>query len=398
MAAEQHAHSQDKAAAQERARKPEERSPETAAPENLAVESIQKARLDPNALTSIDLARLQRKIGNRAASGLVGGALQRKNAGALQRVDDEPAPAETENPLTVDQVDAAITFYLDHSAQYTLEVTRQIQAAVGAPESGFVDEDMIQGVARFQSANPPLAVTGKADERTLPALIPGGLAEHAGIEAYTEEARAVIEGIEWPVLSVDERAEAILVRVNERLVAAGVPVVDKVVQALDPHTFGLFAFTVWSIRINEALLTNTTLTTAQAADLASTMYHEARHAEQWYRMAQLMAGQGSSSADIASRMSIPNRIAVMAFFDPIAEDSAEAVIADGWFQSVYGTGSVFRRHALGATGSYEDYRSLPEETDAWRVGTSVSEAYTAGAAAPAPAPAPAGGGGTTGGG
>jgi hypothetical protein len=218
-----------------------------------------------------------------------------------------------------------------------------------------------------------------AGPRTLPALFPSGLAEQAEIEAYTEAAREVIEGVDWAALTVEERADAILEKVNERLTAAGVPVVGKVVQALGANEYGRFAFSLWSIRVNQALLAQDALTSAQAADLADTMYHEARHAEQWYRMAQLMAGQGKTAAEIASTMGIQPRIALLAFADPLAEGSMEALIADGWFQSVYGTGSAHRAHALGASGTYEEYRNLPEESDAWRVGSSVNEAYNAGA-------------------
>ncbi len=373
MPSDQHAHSHDKAAEEERAKKPEARSPEAASSENYPAQSTQKARLDPEALTAGDLARLQRKIGNRAAVELVSRRLQ---AAALTTIQRQP-----EDPLTPAQVSKAIRFYRDRSAQYTEEIIRQIQSGVGMAETGAVDAEMVQAVARYQVVNAPLHIDGMAGPRTLPALFPSGLAEQASVEAYTEGAREVIEGIDWPTLSVDERADAILEKVNESLTAAGVPVVGKVVQALDPNTFGEFAFTLWSIRVNQALLANATLTADQAADLADTMYHEARHAEQWYRMAQLMAGQGRTSAEIATTMQIPNRIALIAFADPIAPDSMEALIADGWFQSVYGTGSVIRAHALGATGTDEEYRNLPEESDAWRVGSSVTEAYQAGATA-----------------
>ena len=53
----------------------------------------------------------------------------------------------------------------------------------------------------------------------------------------------------------------------------------------------------------------------------------------------------------------------------------DALIADGWYQSVYGTGREERRRVLGDEGTFDEYRNLPEESDAWRVGDAVTEAY-----------------------
>jgi hypothetical protein len=393
MPGEQHAQSQDKAADKERTRKAEERNLETAGPESVPAEVIQKARLEPNRLTSRELRQLQGRIGNQA-TGSVASRIQLATERVIQRNGTDP--------LTRAQVNTAISFYQNRSTQYTEAIIRQLQGEVGAPVTGVPDAELAQGVARYQQVASPGSVDGMAGPRTLPALFPSGLAEQAEVETYTGEARTVIEGVDWPMLTVEERADAILAKVNDRLTAAGVPVVGKVVQALGANEYGRFAFSLWSIRVNQDLLANATLTTAQAADLADTMYHEARHAEQWYRMAQLLSGQGKTSAEIASTMGIPARIATIAFGDPIDEDSMEALIADGWFQSVYGTGSARRARALGPRGTYQEYRNLPEETDAWRVGSSVTAEYTAAAAAPAPAtsapaapaaPASTGGGG-----
>jgi len=109
--------------------------------------------------------------------------------------------------------------------------------------------------------------------------------------------------------------------------------------------------------------------------MADTVYHEARHAEQWYRMAQMRAGQGRTAAQIATEMGIPARIAAVAAGAPLARGSMDALIADGWYQSVYGSGSAHRERVLGPTGTYDEYMNLPEESDAWRVGGAVTEAY-----------------------
>ena len=163
-------------------------------------------------------------------------------------------------------------------------------------------------------------------------------------------------------------------KINARLTGANVPEVGKVLQDLGGSA-GRFAFSLWSIRFDQGTLSEETFTDAEAADLADTIYHEARHAEQWYRMAQMLAGQGKTARQIEREMGIPARIAAEAVGDPLARGSMEALIADGWYQSVYGRGSAHRRRTLGDEGTFEEYTRLPEESDAWRVGGAVTEAY-----------------------
>jgi hypothetical protein len=300
---------------------------------------------------------------------LVGSA----RASVLQRQDGDEGEAEVENPLSAAQVQKAIGFYRKRSRQYTPEIISQIQAGVGVPETGTVDAAMVQAVARYQQVNSPLAVDGMAGPRTLPALFPSGLAEEEEVEAFAGAARGVIEG-DWATQTTEERADALIAAVNARLDAAGVPQVTRVIQDLGGDA-GRFAFSLWAIRLDQATLESETFTDAQAADLADTVYHEARHAEQWYRMAQMLAGEGKTAAEIATEMGIPNRIAAEAVGDPLAPGSMEALIADGWYQSVYGTGRAHRRRVLGPTGTFEEYQNLPEESDAWRVGGRVTAAY-----------------------
>ena len=97
---------------------------------------------------------------------------------------------------------------------------------------------------------------------------------------------------------------------------------------------------------------------AQAADVVDTIYHEARHAEQWFRIAQLRALQrrrGEGAAEdarlgraIAAELQIPRRIADRAVTTPprFALGSMEALVAQGWFDSMYGTGSARRERVL----------------------------------------------------
>jgi len=344
---------------------------ESAIADQVSVETVQKAMLDPAALSRNEVLTLQRSVGNRMVGGVMSDV--QTSPGSMTIVQ-----REGENPLTPAQVTAAIQFYESKSDQYTEDIIRQIQGGVGVDQTGVVDEEMVQAVARYQQVNSPLKVDGMAGPRTLPALFPSGMAEQGAVEEYAAAARAAIDA-DWATLSPDGRAQAILDKVNDQATAAGFPPMGKIVHAMDAQTYGQFDFTTWSIEVNQALVSLPTLTEEQATDLVDTMYHEGRHGEQWFRMAQLMAGQGKTADEIVDEMGIPNDKAALAVADPIAPGSMEALIADGWFQSVYGTQSAHREFVLGPGGTYAQYRNLPEESDAWRVGSSVRDAYELGA-------------------
>jgi uncharacterized protein (DUF433 family) len=346
---------------------------EPASQEIQPAELVDRASVDPGSLSAGDVLALQRTVGNRATRGLLRLTVQRLEGDTLQPAAVPSIQRAGDDPLSREQVRKAIRFYRRRRSQYTEDIIKQIQAGVGVPETGRVNREMVQAVARYQQANSPLAVDGMAGPRTLPALFPSGLAEEEEIEAFAGAARGVIEG-DWATKTSEERADALLARINERLDAANVPRVGKVIQNLGGHA-GRFAFSLWAIRFNQPTLESETFTDDQAAALASTVYHEARHAEQWYRMAQMLAGQGRTAAEIAYGMGIPNRIAVAAVANPLASGSMEALIADGWYQSVYGTGRAHRERVLGPTGTTQEYRNLPEESDAWRVFGQVTEGY-----------------------
>jgi hypothetical protein len=137
--------------------------------------------------------------------------------------------------------------------------------------------------------------------------------------------------------------------------------------------------------------------------------HEARHAEQWFLMARMLAGQRRSATQIAVRMSIPPTIATQAIANPAAPGSAEAVEAAGFFESVYGGHAEARNQTINevealdtklkaadkafkndptpanqakrtaAKAAFDEaharYRNLPEEGDAARQDAAVTAAY-----------------------
>ena len=144
---------------------------------------------------------------------------------------------------------------------------------------------------------------------------------------------------------------------------------------------GTFDFTTWQMEIGLEALSIAQPDRAQAADVVDTIYHEARHAEQWFRIAQLRALQRrrreGAAEDarlgraIATELQIPRRIADLAVTTPprFALGSMDALIAQGWFDSMYGTGSARRERVL---------------TELERSGTALEQAEQRFAADPTP--------------
>lgn len=236
---------------------------------------------------------------------------------------------------------------------------------------------------------------------------------------------------QWGKLKPQARADKVAAAANEELGRAGVPKTTTKLEELAPKN-AHFAFTLWQLGLSKHDFTAQSMTRADAAAVASTVYHEARHAEQWHRMARLLAGQGKKASEIATTMHIPARIAADAAKKPLTATGTEGKEATSWYDSVYGANAAARNKTLtnlktlakkrndaaiesnkrGAEyqklakdpkvapkvlaaalarwkaayakwqaavkeqqANYQAYRNLPEEADAWKIGSSVTAAY-----------------------
>lgn len=261
---------------------------------------------------------------------------------------------------------------------------------------------MVQAVASYQMSV-GLAVDGMAGPRTLPAIFAQGLDTDEHEEDFAEF--AVEQLNQWEDLgSADARAEQLMDKVNELLESSKVPECDSEVKDL-PDLLGQFDFETWKIELGKPAFERDVITLEEYADTADTIYHEARHAEQWFSMARMLAGEGKTAAKIAEMMGIPLDIASEAVNLKYAPDSMEALVANGWYESVYGVDAQYRENTLTELENaskeldeaqkaldkndtpanqkrlqraqerrqraYDAYHNLPEETDAHRVGDSV---------------------------
>ena len=350
----------------------------------------------------------------------------------LQRQDegDEPAPDDTaedaEPRLNAAQIADARRYYTSQPALYTPEIISQLRTGLGLDADGGVDDAMVLGVADFQATegagDPALKIDGKAGPRSLPRIFRGGLNVAATGEAFGEDVQDEVIN-EWASLATAEaRRDKLVELVNQRLVAAGVPAVTAAFDA-NVNNAGSFDFPTWQMDIGSARLGADTISEADAKDTARTVYHEARHTEQWFRMAQLRASQGLSAEAITTELGIPARIATAAKAAPLVRGSMEAVIAQGWWDSVYGAGAVHRdavlteidqastarrnaaaRQAANPTPAnqaaldrararfqraFAAYQNLPEENDAWATEPLAATGVTSGSPEPEPEPEPA---------
>lgn len=353
-----------------------------------------------------ELMQLQHSIGNAAVSGLLDG-IQRATGPDVGGVVALSAAEEA----------TALSFYRSQPAEYSPEIVTQIQDAVGVPGTGAMDAATVQAVAAWQRAaggDPPLVVDGMAGPRTLPRLFASGLnGPGQGLEFGAAAQTEVID--QWNELTPQQRGTELVRLVNAHLEGAGIPPVTPNVED-GGNNLGSFSFGTWQMDIGEVALQDEQLTLAEAKDVVNTIFHEARHAEQWFRMAQLRASQGRSGAQIATETGIRADIAELAAASPLEPGSMEALVAKGWYDSVYGSGSDHREavfdeldaadEALAAATERFDadpspenraaaraararrqrafaaYRELPEENDAWATGPQAEAGVTTGSPEP----------------
>ena len=191
-----------------------------------------------------------------------------------------------------------------------------------------------------------------------------GLRDPQEIDAYVEETIGVANSC----TSAEDRKNAVAAAANHRLNDFGVPNVKFELDAAKSQgNLALFIFQDWTVYLDPARFEPDAAdwaTPEEQAALLGTVYHESRHAEQWFRIARYLAGRGVTPDQLAaSPYFIPHIAGDAARLLPISPGSQEETEAAAWYESVYGTGKDHRRDTL-KTGTFADKRALPEEEDA----------------------------------
>jgi hypothetical protein len=143
-------------------------------------------------------------------------------------------------------------------------------------------------------------------------------------------------------------------------------------------------FQTWSVQMDPGVMSNAAADRSTIGALAVTMYHEARHGEQWYRVAQAVAAgicvpagvvaanarYGVTAQQIATALWIPQHIAQDAEQKKRFFPAAMQALVTSWFSSIYGANAAHRMNTLNALSAnnnratFTAYRHLPEEVDA----------------------------------
>ncbi|MGV8838211.1 hypothetical protein, partial [Cellvibrio sp.] len=181
------------------------------------------------------------------------------------------------------------------------------------------------------------------DEAVAKELAPATGMEAQDKGAYLMDAKTL--ETEWGDKSSEQRAETMLLAVNKSLTQTGAPAITYSFVDLDEDSYGSFSESKWNMELNRALFTKDTVDSETMAQVADTVFHEARHAEQFFRIARLLAGMGFDVGEIQRRMSMKGAPAnagmiAVALSTPmvISEDGLDTEVMETlhWYQSLYG--------------------------------------------------------------
>jgi len=214
---------------------------------------------------------------------------------------------------------------------------------------------------------------------------------------------------QWQELgSADARGAGLIVAANAQLQSIGVPACRPAIHELPPGVWGRFDWEPWMLEMDKTGLSKHDLEQAEALRLAAVVYHEARHAEQLFNVARLLAGKNKTQAEIRASTGIKESVVAQACAQPLGADDPRAAAAESHHESIFGAGAAARdklrtelkaaaenlavvkqRHTQifqtgdrdakiaanqelteatrRAQGLKAQYKSLPEEADAWAV-------------------------------
>jgi hypothetical protein len=163
----------------------------------------------------------------------------------------------------------------------------------------------------------------------------------------------------WGDLTPAQRQAEFTKLSNQQLTKSGAPPISIQPTIYTDTTNGQMDQSSWRLKINQSLLSSPTLTNEQFGTLASVVYHETRHAEQWFLMARKYAGEGNNAASVSNNLSVPPSVASAAAKNPLSKDSKHPC-ADRLFASVYGANAQHRNSVLHGV-----YSASQNMTNAW---------------------------------
>jgi hypothetical protein len=175
-----------------------------------------------------------------------------------------------------------------------------------------------------------------------------GLNSSRIIDQFTKDIKELAK--DWSKMTPNERQNKLQISIGKSFDSAGLPNLEIKLKSFPPQLQGQLDFHNWKMYINQNLINDPELSPKEASNLAQTIYHEARHGEQSYRMAELLASkppdaQKRTPEEIAQKLQFSKTaglIIVQKAVQAVQKDplSPEQLIqARAWYQSVYGKDS-----------------------------------------------------------
>ena len=147
----------------------------------------------------------------------------------------------------------------------------------------------------------------------------------------------------WATLTTVKRIEQLQTLANEQLSKTGVPVMslrslplNAGTDSCSGHSYGYFAADNWNMVLASEDVNVRNLKSADAGEMADTLYHESRHAEQSYLVARLEAANLQKSGmttdqqidAIAKKAEVKRSVAAQAQKNPLPNNAPEHACAE----------------------------------------------------------------------
>nr|WP_147363307.1 hypothetical protein [Deinococcus sp. RM] len=264
--------------------------------------------------------------------------------------------------LDATQLKKARAWYVANAAQYTPNVIAQLQVSLKEQATGKLTDSFLQAVAYWQSGFDLMAAAGRGTQvgnvehggylptgvltpEQVSRLFPSGLAKPTQIAKYATNVEELIAM--WNTIGgYDGRRRALYAVLEQQLEAVGVIVPKFNLGNLSPGTMGTYDSSGHELRINSEFLRRPQPTPLDIREFLSTLYHEARHAEQAFMVARLLYGNGLKTDDIYKQTRINPTLLKAAAAKPIRADSPAGIVANEWYQSKYGALAAQRSQTM----------------------------------------------------
>lgn len=184
----------------------------------------------------------------------------------------------------------------------------------------------------------------------------GGIGAKFAVDQYAGVAKK-LETV-WARLTPYGRANALLTAANFELAHIDVPNVDLKVDKVGDRADAVFVKEDWQMTVDRGTMSSPTVDDATMALSASNVYHEARHAEQAFLVARLLAGRKLKADEIVDTFEIRADIAAKATRQPLKAPGRERTLAKRVLASEAGAGHTHN------VKLFEDWREIENNLDA----------------------------------